>query len=129
MGMPEKYNDIKVFLPDFFKALQDPEAAKDGAKGQNLTVQYAITDDPGLSHWMKIADGKITTGKGVASDPSATIKLGTTEMKTMFTDPQQAQMLFMSGQIQVEGDMSVLMQMGQMVSFKKVLGKMGFTKD
>ncbi|MEW6776900.1 MAG: SCP2 sterol-binding domain-containing protein [Bdellovibrionota bacterium] len=128
MGLPEKYNDPKVFLPDFFKAMQDPECVKEGAKGQKLTIQYSINDAPDLNHWIKIDDGKVTTGKGNADNASATIKMGTGELKTMFTDPQQGQMLFMSGQIQIEGDMSVLMQMGSMISMGRVMKKLGFTK-
>lgn len=129
MGMPDKYNDPKVFLPDFFKAMADPEVAKEGAKGQNITIQYSISDAPELNHWVKIDDGKITSGQGEASSPSATIKMGTGELKTMFTDPQQGQMLFMQGAIQVEGDMSILMQMGSMISMGKVMKKLGFSRD
>jgi len=129
MGMPDKYNDPKVFLPDFFKAMGDPDVAKDGAQGQNITIQYSINDAPELNHWVKIDNGKITTGKGEASGATATIKMGTGELKTMFTDPQQGQMLFMQGAIQVEGDMSILMQMGSMISMGKVMKKLGFTRD
>lgn len=128
MQIPERLEDPKVFLPEFFKALEDPGVVKDGAAGQDLTIQFTITDDKELSHSIRVNDGAIKTAQEEAASPTANIKMGTQELKTMFTDPGQAQMLFMSGQIQVEGDMGVLMQMNSFMSFGKAMGKLGITR-
>ncbi len=83
-----------------------PEAARD------LVINLVVTGGPDGDIEARMAGGKLE--KGLAADAPTKLTVPYTVAKAMFIDGEQqaAMEAFMSGQIQVEGDMSKLMAMG-----------------
>jgi putative sterol carrier protein len=82
-----------------------PDAARD------LIINLVVKDGPQGDVEARIAGGKFE--RGLAADAPTKLTVPYTVARSMFIDgDQQASMqAFMSGQIQIEGDMAKLMQM------------------
>ena len=83
-----------------------PEAVSD------LVINLVVTGGPGGDIEVRMSGGKFE--KGLAADSPTKLTMPFDVAKGMFIDGNQdaAMQAFMSGQIQIEGDMSKLMAMG-----------------
>ncbi len=80
----------------------------------NASVQFSL--DGGDDYFLKIADGNCDYGKGQIEDPSATVSMAADDFKDLTTGNLNPVMAFMSGKIKVDGDMSTVMQLQQVLA-------------
>jgi putative sterol carrier protein len=80
------------------------------AKDFNATVQFALTGEGGDHYFVKIADGKIDTGKGTVEAPTATIHMDADDYKAMISGELNPVTAFMTQKIKVEGDLNTVMK-------------------
>lgn len=84
------------------------------AEGVNAVIQFDMSGDNGGQYWIKIEDGKCTTGQGVAENPRMTIKASAEDYYKVATGQANVMQSFMSGKIKVQGDMTLAMKMASM---------------
>lgn len=80
------------------------------ADGVTAAVQFELSGDNGGQFWMRIADGKATTGEGTIADPRMTIKALADDYAALASgslDPMQA---FIKGKVKIQGDMALAMK-------------------
>ena len=84
-------------------------------KDINASVQFNL--DGGDDYYLKIADGNCDYGKGTMDgDPSATVSMAADDFGDLTSGNLNPVMAFMSGKIKVDGDMSTVMQLQQVLS-------------
>lgn len=95
---------------EFFASLPasiDPNAAK----GLNATIQFNLTGDDGGRWWVRVRDGKAETGGGSAPNANVTIMMDAHEYVDMVAGSLNHQIAFMSGKLQISGDMELAMKL------------------
>jgi hypothetical protein len=112
----EKVDEIRAELGD----VPVPEALA------AIVINVVITEHPDGDKDLKMAGGNFA--RGHADDAGAKLTLPYSVAKEMFVDrnKEAGMQAFMSGQMQVEGDMSLLMQMqsaGPVSDEQKELGR------
>jgi putative sterol carrier protein len=99
---------------EFFDGLQEKinlEAIKD----MNATYQFAITgDDAGTWH-VKLADGSAAVVEGETSDADITIRTDSATWLGILDGSVSGEMAFVSGTLQVEGDVGLALQMQDVI--------------
>ena len=90
-----------------------PEAfIADRAQGVNSTIQYDIKTSEGVKTYsVAFQNGTCTTSKGPAQDPRLTLGVGITDFVRLIFGQVEGPQLFMSGKLQLKGDMMFAMQM------------------
>ena len=81
------------------------------AKGLNGTVQFNLSGDGGGTWYATVKDGKITVGKGSVASPSMTMAMDAQDYVDMYTGKLNPQVAFMTGKLQISGNMSLAMKM------------------
>lgn len=81
------------------------------AGGLNATVQFRLSGTGGGEWYVTIADGSIEVDEGKTESPKAAIIMDANDFVAMSTGELNAMAAFMSGKIQVEGDLNTVMQM------------------
>ena len=90
--------------------LNTDEAFKQGSAGQRATIQQVITSDDGeTQYWIRVADGKIDMGVGVAENPDATITQSYQTAVALARSELNPITAFMTGKIKVAGNMGMLL--------------------
>ncbi len=100
----------EVIMPFMFE--KRGAEVKDALASVNGSLLWDITGDGG-GKWAMIfpGDGTFKVAAGDKPDASATIQMSFDAWKSMQTGETPPQQLFMSGQMVVTGDMSLLMQL------------------
>jgi putative sterol carrier protein len=78
----------------------------------NATIQFDLTGDNGGTYWVKIADGKATTGEGAAENSNMTVKASADDFHSLVTGQMNPMQAFMMGKLKVS-DMGLGMKMTQ----------------
>ncbi|HEX2622948.1 MAG TPA: SCP2 sterol-binding domain-containing protein [Phototrophicaceae bacterium] len=84
------------------------------AEGVNAVIQFDLSGDSGGTYWVKIEDGKCTSGAGQAENPRMTIKASAEDYMNVATGKANVMQSFMMGKIKVQGDMGFAMKMAGM---------------
>jgi len=87
----------------------DPDTAAQlgGVEG---SVAWVVEGDDGGQYCLAFSGGKIDVSEGPKDDATATVKLDSDTWKELTSGETNPQAAFMSGKIQIEGDISLLMQ-------------------
>jgi putative sterol carrier protein len=104
---------IPKFLPIMFGGMQElldaSEDAKDELEDMDDMAMMISVPDMNVQIFMKIEDGKFTAGEGEVDDPDLTIKMAEETFMKMATGDLDAMQAYMSGEVQLEGDMTKAM--------------------
>jgi putative sterol carrier protein len=93
-------------MPSFFV----PEKAG----STNATIQFDLTGEHAGKWFVKIADGKATSGAGEAENPNLTLIADSRDYVKIFTGHLDPTAAFMSGKLKIKGDMGLAMKMQTM---------------
>lgn len=85
----------------------DPNAAK----GLNATIQFNLTGPEGGRWWVTVRDGVAAVGDGSASNANVTILMDAGDWAAMVLGTMNHQVAFMSGKLQISGDMELAMKL------------------
>jgi 2,4-dienoyl-CoA reductase-like NADH-dependent reductase (Old Yellow Enzyme family)/thioredoxin reductase/putative sterol carrier protein len=92
-------------IPDYLQVLVDicnsNEKIQKKSKKSSLQFQFSIV--PGPSYWIKITNGKFTTGEGKLDSPDVTIEMNKNVAAGIFTGEVNAASAYMSKQIKFIG--------------------------
>lgn len=89
---------------------------KDVAEGMDSIIQYELTGDDACSYFATIKDGACTMEAGQHDAPQMTITMAASDFVDMIEGRLDGMTAFMSGKLQVGGDMSLAMKMQQLFS-------------
>ena len=102
--MPVTIKDIFDAMPGRFNA--------DGAGDWEADIQFRFASDAGEEPWfLSVHDGECKTGAGEVDDPAATIKAPAETWVGMTTGTVDAMGAFMSGKLQIEGNIGIVMKL------------------
>jgi putative sterol carrier protein len=100
-----KQQGYRTILTPIFQAMQqrfNPERAGQ----ESAVIQYDITTpDETISYSMNIADGKCELKEGPGDNPRVTLQISFPNWLRMVAGKADGMQLFMSGQLQISGDM------------------------
>ncbi|MHA1268311.1 MAG: SCP2 sterol-binding domain-containing protein [Candidatus Helarchaeota archaeon] len=104
---------IPKFLPVMFKGMQELLEASEEAQEEledidDMSILISVPD-MNINIFMKIEDGKFSAGEGDIEDPSLKIKMAEETFMKMATGDLDAMQAYMSGEVQLEGDMTKAM--------------------
>jgi len=104
---------IPKFMPVMFRGMQElieasEEAKEELADMEDMTLVISVPD-MNLGIHMKIEDGKFSAGEGEVDSPSLKIKMSEDTFMKMASGELDAMAAYMSGEIQLEGDMTKAM--------------------
>ena len=85
----------------------DPEKIK----GLKATYQWKITGDGGGNWFAVIGDGAVEVNAGESKDPNVTITVSAGNWLDIVNGNLNPQMAFVSGKVQIEGDMMLAMKL------------------
>lgn len=89
----------------------------DAEKMKDISASVQFSLDGGDDYYLKIENGTPDYGKGTMDgDPSATVSMTAEDFKDLTSGNLNPVMAFMSGKIKVDGDMSTVMQLQQVLS-------------
>jgi putative sterol carrier protein len=80
------------------------------AEGVDAIVAFDLTGDVGGQYWLRIADGKITSGEGAADNPKLTIKAAAEDYINVANGSLNPMQAYMSGKLKITGDMGLAMK-------------------
>ncbi|MFZ0547112.1 MAG: SCP2 sterol-binding domain-containing protein [Candidatus Promineifilaceae bacterium] len=95
-------DELFAMMPNAF----DVEKAKD----LNATVQFDLSGEGGGQYYVQVAGGEVSTAKGTADSPTATIHMAADDYKKMVAGELNPVNAFMTQKIKVEGDLSTVMK-------------------
>jgi putative sterol carrier protein len=98
--------DVIEGSPKFFRPQQ--------AKGVDAIIQFDVTGSECFQGYLTVKDGACTYTEGLASHPTLTIKTPADVWVKLTTGQLSPQTAFLKRAFQVQGDMMLLMRMGQM---------------
>jgi putative sterol carrier protein len=81
------------------------------AKGLTATIQFNLTGEDGGRWWLTVRDGGVEVGEGSAPNASVTILMDAREYVDMMMGTLNHQVAFMSGRLQISGDMELAMKL------------------
>ncbi|MHA1310392.1 MAG: SCP2 sterol-binding domain-containing protein [Candidatus Helarchaeota archaeon] len=104
---------IPKFLPVMFKGMQELLEASEEAQEEledidDMAIVISVPD-MNVNIYMKIEEGKFSAGEGDIEDASLKIKMDESTFMKMATGDLDAMQAYMSGEIQLEGDMTKAM--------------------
>jgi putative sterol carrier protein len=83
----------------------------ENAAGIDATIQFNITGDQGGNWVATIRDQKLAVEPGVTQNPKLTIGADTQDIFNLVAGRLNPMQAFMSGKVQVKGDMSLAMRL------------------
>lgn len=104
-------SDAKAVI-EKMPAAFDAQAAGD----MKATIQYAIS----TPMYAQIADGSCTVHEGQADDPDVTVKMDDDDLVAMLTGELNGMTAFMSGKLQVDGDIMLAQKLPSLFDTGKV---------
>lgn len=107
-GMIPRPDSIETFLPVMQMGF-NPEKAGDA----NVTMQFVFSGQVDGACYITIENGKITSAPGKADSPDVTIQTDFDVWMDILTRKADGQKMFMEKKYAVEGDASILMNMGK----------------
>lgn len=90
-------------LPNYFDAAKAGDIA--------VTYQFDLSGPQGGTWWVKVADGKATSGKGAAENPTTTLSADAEDYVKIATGKLNATTAFMSGKLKIKGDMNMALKL------------------
>ncbi len=96
-----------VAIPWGIKSQPDVAGQLAGIEG---SIAWVIEGEGGGSYCLQFGDGDIKVEEGDFPDATATVKLDLDTWKEMSSGETNPQAAFMAGKVQIEGDLSLLMQ-------------------
>ena len=96
-------NELFAELP----ASVDPDAVK----SLNATIQFNLTGEDGGRWWAVIRDGRVEVGEGAVQNANVTIAMDAHDYVDMAVGTLNHQVAFMSGRLQISGDMELAMRL------------------
>ena len=81
------------------------------AKALHATIQFNLSGDAGGRWWVKVDDGRASVGEGSAAHANVTIAMDADDYVDMMVGSLNHQIAFMSGRLQISGDMSLAMKL------------------
>lgn len=101
-------DDLFAKMPTAF----NPSAAS----GVNATVQFNCSKPRNVV----IKDGAVTINQGTAADPTVAITMQDQDLLDMLTGKLDGMSAFMTGKLQLDGDMMFAQRMGSLFDYSKV---------
>ncbi|GBF32948.1 sterol-binding domain protein [Desulfocucumis palustris] len=98
-------------VKEILAALQEKLADPAKMKGTTAIYQFVLTGGEAGSYFVKFDDGAATIQEGAADSPDITITMDAEDFKSMIGGQLNPTMAFMSGKLQVKGDMSLAMKL------------------
>ncbi len=86
------------------------------AAGVDATVQFNASKPRNVV----IKDGAMTINEGVAANPTVAINMADEDMLAMLTGELNGMTAFMTGKLQLEGDMMFAQKLGALFDYSKV---------
>lgn len=80
------------------------------AEGVDAIVAFELTGDNGGQYWLRIADGKISSGEGAADNPKLTIKAAADDYANVASGALNPMQAYMGGKLKITGDMGLAMK-------------------
>jgi len=100
--------EILYRVPDYF----EPDAAED----VTLSVQFQLSGEESGSWCMRIADRRCWIEKGGCMQANLTISADSRDIRQILRGELNPLQMLMRGLVQVEGDRSVVLQLGRLFS-------------
>ena len=88
----------------------------DKLEGFDCVIQFKVTGDNGGEWAMHIKDKTLKVNEESHPEPSMTMELSYDDWKAMNTGELNPQQAFMEGRMVISGDMSLAMQLGQLMN-------------
>ena len=87
----------------------------DKAAGLDLSILFDLSGDGGGQWNAVIDDGNFNVNKGAIDNPTATLSMDADDFEAMSKGDLNPMMAFMSGKIQVDGDLNAVMKFQSLV--------------
>jgi putative sterol carrier protein len=84
------------------------------AGNTSATIQFDLTGTDAGKRFIKIADGKATSGQGEVDSPNLTLIADSGDFVKIFTGGLDPTAAFMSGKLKIKGDMGLAIRMQSM---------------
>jgi putative sterol carrier protein len=79
----------------------------DKAGGTNAGIQFDLSGEQAGKYWVRIADGKATSGEGETENPNLTLLTDSRDFVQIFTGKMDPTAAFMQGKLKIKGDMGL----------------------
>jgi putative sterol carrier protein len=84
------------------------------AGSTSAAIQFDLTGEDAGKRFIKIADGKATSGQGEVESPNLTLVADSKDFVKIFTGGLDPTAAFMSGKLKIKGDMGLAIKMQAM---------------
>lgn len=95
---------------DWLRKRFDPEMAA----GLHLSYGFELTGPGGGSLAVRVGDGRVDVAPGAPAEPDVRLRLPAADFLAVLAGRENADMLFMSGRLQVEGDHTLALKLRQL---------------
>lgn len=84
------------------------------AQGVDALIQFDLTGEGASQFWVKVSNGTVTAGEGLAENPKITIRSSMDTWKDVAAGKTNVVNAFMMGKLKVQGDMGLGIKMQSM---------------
>jgi putative sterol carrier protein len=108
-------SDALVMYEVFKQLADESEDLKEELEDVDILVQQVVTDID-YKYWIKMGDGKLDYGEGVADDPNVTMSATAATWGGLASGEIDSTSAYMSGDLQIEGNLQDAIAFGEVIS-------------
>jgi len=108
-------SDTATAVKEVFAAMPGRFNAS-AAQGMDAVIQYDLSGEGGAQYHAIIKGGACTINEGPHGSPTMTLKMAAPDFVELISGKLDGMSAFMSGKLQIQGDMGLAMKMGSLFS-------------
>jgi putative sterol carrier protein len=111
MSITPELPDLDQVTPELVFQVMPSQLIAERAEGVNATFRFDLSGEGGGTWWVRVADGRATTGSGEVDNPDVTLSADARDYVQIALGRLDPVPAFMSGRLRIKGNMGLAIKL------------------